>query len=153
MPQSHRRRNSYRNPEDRQRKRLRFIDIEAKVSDEGEEADDNDNNNCANDFFIEAVGTADEDDNEDSRHHVQLDKHRQLEEDEISPEDIARQLTDRYKSCLPSRFTGNTNEIPQRLLVPSVHAPGLWWISVKVFTLVHLLIYSKILSSPVMNKI
>lgn len=105
----------------------RFLDIEAEVSDEEEEEEDDDD--FANDPFIETAETAGED---DGRHHARLDKRRELEEDEKSPEQIAREFSERYNTRVPSRFTGDMNEIPQRLLMPSVHDASLWQIRVKV---------------------
>lgn len=140
MPQSHRRKNPYEAEEEIRTKRSRFVDIEAVVSDEdGEEVDDEDDT-FVDDSFIETADTAEA---ENARHHARyarLDNQLEIEEDEINAEDIARELTERYRTRLPSRFIGDRNEIPQRLLLPSVHDPGLWRIRVKVFALVHLLL-------------
>lgn len=123
------------------------MDLEAEVSDEGEEGEEvDDDDDLKNDSFLESG------DEDDGRYHVQLDK-RRLEEDKISLEDIARQLTERYNPRLPSHFTGDTNEIPQRLLMPDIHDPGLWRISVKVISCLHPLIYIDLLSSLVANEI
>lgn len=136
MPQSHRRKNPYEADEEIRSKRSRFVDIEAVVSDEeGEEVDDDDT--FVDDYFIETP------DAENARHHARyarLDNQLEIKEDEINAEDIVRELTERYRARLPSRFIGDRNEIPQRLLLPSVHDPGLWRIRVKVFALVHLLL-------------
>ncbi|KAF5388735.1 hypothetical protein D9757_004857 [Collybiopsis confluens] len=106
----------------------RFIDLEAEVSDDEEEEDEDEE--FANDGFIETGAGADAED--DGRHHARLNKRRQLEaEDERSPEQIAREYRERYNTRNPSRFTGDMNEIPQRLLMPSVHDASLWQVRVK----------------------
>lgn len=51
--------------------------------------------------------------------------------DMADPEEIARKLNARYKRNAV-QYTGDMNEIPQRLLMPSVHDASLWQIRVKV---------------------
>jgi transcription elongation factor SPT5 len=65
-------------------------------------------------------------------HHASLDARRQLAEEEQSPEEIAKNLSRRYAHRGPVRYTGDMNEIPQRLLMPSVQDASLWQVRVKV---------------------
>ncbi|KAF8170171.1 hypothetical protein K438DRAFT_1854154 [Mycena galopus ATCC 62051] len=50
--------------------------------------------------------------------------------DDKSPEQIASDLSRKYRA--PVRYTGDMNEIPQRLLMPSVHDASLWQVRVKI---------------------
>ncbi|KAK7460942.1 transcription elongation factor spt5 [Stygiomarasmius scandens] len=104
----------------------RFLDIEAEVSDEDDEEEDDEE--YGNDGFIETGGA--EDDDSSRRHHARLAR-RQMEEEEKSPEQIARDLNQRYGGRAAVRYTGDMNEIPQRLLMPSVHDASLWQVRVK----------------------
>lgn len=65
-------------------------------------------------------------------HHASLDARRQLDEEEQSPEEIAKNLSRRYAHRAAVRYTGDMNEIPQRLLMPSVQDASLWQVRVKV---------------------
>lgn len=84
------------------------------------------------DPFIETGEDMDED--MTSGHHASLDARRQLDEEEQSPEEIARNLSRRYAHRAAVRYTGDMNEIPQRLLMPSVQDASLWQVRVKVHT-------------------
>ncbi|TFK70647.1 hypothetical protein BDN72DRAFT_939865 [Pluteus cervinus] len=53
------------------------------------------------------------------------DKKRQIAEEDKSPEQIACDLSRRYGQQRAVRYTGDMNEIPQRLLMPSVHDASL----------------------------
>jgi transcription elongation factor SPT5 len=55
-----------------------------------------------------------------------------MEEEDKSPEQIARDLSRRYGGRAAVRYTGDMNEIPQRLLMPSVHDASLWQVRVRV---------------------
>ena len=61
-----------------------------------------------------------------------LDSRRQFEEEDKSPEQIAKDLSKRYGGRAALRYTGDLNDVPQRLLMPSVHDPSLWQVRVKV---------------------
>lgn len=87
--------------------------------------------------FIDTV-----DDGEDDgarRHYALLDKKRQMEAEDKSPEQIARDLSRRYGGRAAVRYTGDMNEIPQRLLMPSVHDASLWQVRVRVSSLMFIL--------------
>lgn len=81
------------------------------------------------DGFIETTG---DDDDTTRRHHALLDSQRHFDEEDKSPEQIARDLTRRYVGRAAVRYTGDMNEVPQRLLMPSVHDASLWQVRVKV---------------------
>ncbi|KAF8655012.1 hypothetical protein AX16_003283 [Volvariella volvacea WC 439] len=104
----------------------RFLDIEAEVSDDDEEEEDGELE--GGETFVDD----DFDDGDRATHHALLDKKRQLDEEEDkSPEQIARDLSRRYGQQRAVRYTGDMNEIPQRLLMPSVHDASLWQVRVK----------------------
>ena len=68
--------------------------------------------------------------NRRAAHHAKLDRR----ERELSDQDLARiaqDLTSRYKST-GQKYTGDMNEIPQRLLMPSVQDANLWQVRVRV---------------------
>jgi len=74
----------------------------------------------------------DVDDNLTRRHHALLDSSRHFEEEDMrSPEEIARAVASRHRDRA-APYTGDMNEIPQRLLMPSVHDASLWQVRVKV---------------------
>ncbi|KAJ6475205.1 transcription elongation factor SPT5 [Mycena vitilis] len=106
----------------------KFFDL-AAVSDDDDEGDDDDVDDGA-DGFID-----DPDDPEDTSrpHYGALPNRRKFEDtDDQSPEQIANDLTRRYRGVNPVRYTGDMNEIPQRLLMPSVHDASLWQVRVKI---------------------
>lgn len=105
----------------------RFVDLEAEVSDEEEEEEEDEDYGA--DGFIETVDDADDDSGR--RHYALLDKKRQMEDEEDkSPEQIAKDLSERYRRPAV-RYTGDMNEVPQRLLMPSVNDASLWQVRVR----------------------
>ncbi|KAJ7782978.1 transcription elongation factor Spt5 [Mycena metata] len=105
----------------------KFLDLFAVSDDEEDEEDDADDDGA--DGFIAA-----EDADETSRRPFgQLPTARKFDEtDGQSPEQIASALNRRYRDSHVARYTGDMNEIPQRLLMPSVHDASLWQVRVKV---------------------
>jgi hypothetical protein len=84
---------------------------------------------CVLEGFID-----DPDDADDASrpHYGALPTRRKFEDaDDQSPEQIASDLTRRYRGANPVRYSGDMNEIPQRLLMPSVHDASLWQVRVK----------------------
>jgi Spt5 transcription elongation factor, acidic N-terminal len=61
--------------------------------------------------------------------HARLDRERELDTQDYAQ--IAEDLNRRYAKA-PVRYTGDMNEVPQRLLMPSVHDANLWQVRVKV---------------------
>lgn len=122
-----------------------FLDTEAQVSEDEDEDEEEEgfgggvlcvlliirfNWSLFKDDFIETVDEVDDDSTR--RHHAILDSKRQhYEETDKSPEQIARDLSMRYKTRAV-RYTGDMNAMPQRLLMPSVHDASLWQVRVKV---------------------
>ncbi|KAG6868041.1 hypothetical protein C0993_008019 [Termitomyces sp. T159_Od127] len=105
-----------------------FLDLEAEVSDD--EEDEEDDAEYGHDDFIDTIDEVD--DGGTRRHYALLDKKRQIdEEDDKSPEQIAKDLRERHRRPTV-RYTGDMNEIPQRLLMPSVHDANLWQVRVRV---------------------
>ncbi|EAU83929.2 transcription elongation factor SPT5 [Coprinopsis cinerea okayama7 len=106
----------------------RFLDVEAEVSDEEEEEDEDDEGAEA---FIDTFDDDEVNDDLSRRHHALLDNRRQFDEEDKSPEQIAKAFQDRYRGRPAPRYTGDLNEVPQRLLMPSVHDASLWQVRVK----------------------
>jgi len=69
------------------------------------------------------------DDNRVRNHYARLDNQRPGEGK--SPEEIAKDLSQRYRRTAV-HYSGDMNEIPQRLLMPSVHDASLWQVRVRV---------------------
>ena len=66
------------------------------------------------------------------RNHALLDSSRHFDEEDMrSPEEIAKAVARRHRDRA-APYTGDMNEIPQRLLMPSVHDASLWQVRVKV---------------------
>ena len=53
-------------------------------------------------------------------------------DDDKTLEQIAKDISKRYVNRAAVRYTGDMNEVPQRLLMPSVHDASLWQVRVKV---------------------
>ena len=66
------------------------------------------------------------------RQHAMLDTRRAFGEEEGNLEEIARAITGRHRERAVPSYTGDMSEIPQRLLMPSVHDANLWQVRVKV---------------------
>ncbi|KAF7321512.1 Transcription elongation factor SPT5 [Mycena kentingensis (nom. inval.)] len=102
----------------------RFFDL-AAISDDDDEGEE-DLDDEAPDF----IDDPEEVDASMSRPYRQLPS-RFDEVDEQSPEQIASDLHRRYQGQNAVRYTGDMNELPQRLLMPSVHDASLWQVRVK----------------------
>ncbi|KAF7315327.1 Transcription elongation factor SPT5 [Mycena indigotica] len=104
----------------------RFLDLAAVSDDDDDPEDDMDEE--APDFID------DPEDVEDSikRPYRHLPPSRFEETDEQSLEQIASDIHRRYQGQSSVRYTGDMNEIPQRLLMPSVHDASLWQVRVKI---------------------
>jgi transcription elongation factor SPT5 len=60
---------------------------------------------------------------------ARLNLERELNDQDLAK--IAADFSERYRRTAV-RYTGDMNEIPQRLLMPSVHDANLWQVRVKV---------------------
>ncbi|CAL1710127.1 unnamed protein product [Somion occarium] len=107
----------------------RFLDVEAEV-DEDEEEEEEDEEYAKDGFIAGAEG--DEEEVEVHRRaadHARLDRRREeLNEQDLAQ--IAADVSERYRRTAV-RYSGDMNEIPQRLLMPSVHDANLWQVRVK----------------------
>ncbi len=65
-------------------------------------------------------------------HHARLDS-KTFDGEDRTAEEIATDLKHRYGGRNAVRYSGDMNEIPQRLLMPSVHDASLWQVKVKVW--------------------
>lgn len=82
-------------------------------------------------FIADAGLEGDEEDiNRRAAVNARLDRReRELNEQDLAK--IAQNLRERYGRATV-RYTGDMNEVPQRLLMPSVHDANLWQVRVKV---------------------
>lgn len=104
-----------------------FIDVEAEVDTEEEEDEEEDE--AGGDEFIADTGADDYDINRRAAVNARLDR-RERELNDYDLAQIAQNLHERYGRATV-RYTGDMNEVPQRLLMPSVHDASLWQIRVK----------------------
>ncbi|KAF8837001.1 transcription elongation factor Spt5 [Paxillus ammoniavirescens] len=107
----------------------RFLDVEAEVDTEEEEEEEEEE--VGGDEFIADAGLeGDEDDmNRRAAVNARLDRReRELNDQDLAK--IAQNLHERYGRAAV-RYTGDMNEVPQRLLMPSVHDASLWQVRVK----------------------
>ncbi|KAI0088854.1 hypothetical protein BDY19DRAFT_1041717 [Irpex rosettiformis] len=106
----------------------RFLDVEAEVDEDEEEDEDEDE--YGRDEFIADVGGEGEDGEVAPRAAVnaRLNLERELNDQDLAK--IAADFSERYRRTAV-RYTGDMNEIPQRLLMPSVHDANLWQVRVK----------------------
>lgn len=84
------------------------------------------------DEFIADAGL--EGDDEDMNRRAAVNARLDRRERELNDQDlakIAQNLHERYGRAAV-RYTGDMNEVPQRLLMPSVHDASLWQVRVKV---------------------
>ncbi|KAG6337015.1 hypothetical protein ID866_2075 [Astraeus odoratus] len=105
----------------------RFLDVEAEVdTDEDEEEEEEE---AGGDEFIADTGVDDYDMNRRAAVNARLDRReRELDDQDLAK--IAQNLHERYGRATV-RYTGDMNEVPQRLLMPSVHDASLWQVRVK----------------------
>ncbi|KIY63191.1 transcription elongation factor Spt5 [Cylindrobasidium torrendii FP15055 ss-10] len=119
---------SGRKPKKRKRRTgaSRFLDVEAEVSDdEDEEMEDEEFGHSG--FIEEDHEIGDDAPRNSGVHHRRLD--RQYEEEDA--EQIVQNIRQRHGGRSSARYTGDMNDIPQRLLMPSVQDANLWQVRVK----------------------
>lgn len=85
----------------------------------------------ADEFIAEPEGEGDDEEGpRRSVHHARLDRRdRELNDQDLAR--IAEDVSQRYKRAAV-RYTGDMNEVPQRLLMPSVQDANLWQVRCKV---------------------
>ena len=89
-----------------------------------------DSNWLADEFIAEAEGEGDDEEGvRRTVHHARLDRRdRELNDQDLAR--IAEDVSQRYKRSAV-RYTGDMNEVPQRLLMPSVQDANLWQVRCK----------------------
>lgn len=100
--------------------------------DDDDDESDADDEGLGNPFIAPGVDDDEEDDTQRrAARHARLDQEqRDLDGEDL--EKIAANFQKRVRSNAKGRYTGDMNEVPQRLLMPSVHDASLWQIRVKV---------------------
>ncbi|KAH9934104.1 transcription elongation factor Spt5 [Amylocystis lapponica] len=106
-----------------------FIDVEAQV-DEDEEEDEDEDEYGNDEFIAEAGGEGEEVDvARRAADHARFDRReRELDDQDLAK--IAEDVSQRYRRTAV-RYSGDMSDIPQRLLMPSVHDANLWQIRVR----------------------
>ncbi|WRT70749.1 uncharacterized protein IL334_007748 [Kwoniella shivajii] len=111
----------------RKQKRYRFLDVEAEVDDEDEEEDEDNDYGDVAEFIDEAPeeGAAQSD-----YQHRRLDRSFGRNEEE-DVQDIVQRLKERHARTAAARYNGDSDAVPQRLLMPGVNDPSLWRVYTK----------------------
>lgn len=100
----------------------RFLDVEAEVDDDDEEAEDDDEVAGKDLEFIQENEEPEDVGRSIRGGHTRIDR-RERELYDQDAEQIAENYRERFGR---SRYQGEMNEVPQRLLMPSVEDPSLW---------------------------
>ncbi|KAF9806122.1 hypothetical protein IEO21_08804 [Rhodonia placenta] len=105
----------------------RFLDVEAEVDEDEEDEEDEDE--YARDEFV-VGGEVEEDDlARRAADHARFDRReRELDDQDLAK--IAEDVSQRYRRTAV-RYSGDMSDIPQRLLMPSVHDANLWQVRVR----------------------
>ncbi|WVR08642.1 transcription elongation factor SPT5 [Kwoniella sp. DSM 27419] len=111
----------------RKQKRYRFLDVEAEVDDEDEEEDEDNDYGDVAEFIDEAP---DEAVAQSDYQHRRLDRSFGRNEEE-DVQDIVQRLKERHARTAAARYNGDSDAVPQRLLMPGVNDPSLWRVIVK----------------------
>ncbi|KAI0708566.1 transcription elongation factor Spt5 [Earliella scabrosa] len=108
----------------------RFLDVEAEVDEDEDEEEEEDE--YARDEFIADAGVEGDEDYDAVRRaadHARYDR-RVREMDDKDLEQVAEDISQRYRRTAV-RYTGEMSDVPQRLLMPSVHDANLWQVRVR----------------------
>lgn len=104
-----------------------YIEAEAAVDEDDDEDEEEEEDGFEHDLQIDDSERA----NEDNRHRA-LDTRKQREE-ELDAEEIAARMKERYgRSDVRGTFRGDSEHVPQSVLIPSVNDPKLWLVGCKV---------------------
>ena len=107
----------------------RFLDVEAEVDDDEEDEEDEDDLVLRQEFLADDQ-TTENAENEASRSHRKLDRSREkLAEQDAQV--LADQFKARYGRSSSSRYMGSSQNISQRLLLPSIDDPLIWGVRVR----------------------
>lgn len=117
----------------RKRKKRRggnqFLDVMAEVDDDEEEEEDEEDEELRQ-GFLEDDPTLETGESEATRSHRKLDRTRE-KLDEQDAQALADQFKARYGRSASARYMGSTQNISQRLLLPSVEDPLIWGVRVR----------------------
>ncbi|WWC92361.1 uncharacterized protein L201_007318 [Kwoniella dendrophila CBS 6074] len=111
----------------RKQKRYRFLDVEAEVDDEDEEEDEDNDYGDVAEFIDEAP---EEGAVQNDYQHRRLDRSFGRDEQE-DVQDIVQRLKERHARTAAARYNGDSDAVPQRLLMPGVNDPSLWRVYTK----------------------
>jgi len=107
--------------------------VEAEVDNDDEEFDEDEEDfTGARDFITDDAVDTEETRNRIIHGHQRIDREKDaiLEQD---AEQVARRIRERYKARSgQARYMGDSDQVPQRLLMPSVKDAFLWQVRVKV---------------------
>lgn len=106
-----------------------FLDVEAEVDEDEEEEEDEEDELLRQEFLADDQNL-DAAESEASRSHRKLDRSRE-KLDEQDAQALADQFKARYGRSASQRFMGSTQNISQRLLLPSVDDPLIWGVRVR----------------------
>ncbi|KAF7326094.1 hypothetical protein MKEN_00460700 [Mycena kentingensis (nom. inval.)] len=110
----------------------RFVDLAAVSDDDG--GDDEDYEEGFEDFIEDASDVEEESGHRDVYGYLKRRSGAETdnEEDTRTPEEVAREIAARSAAQRKALLsTGAANEVPQRLLIPSIQDPSLWMVKVK----------------------
>ncbi|KAK9450134.1 uncharacterized protein V1518DRAFT_413070 [Limtongia smithiae] len=110
-------------------RRNQFLDVEAEVDEDEEELEEDEDELGREDGFI-ADANETEFDRTDDRLHREVDRQRAAIAEEDA-ERLASEYREKYGRSAASKYRGEMNVIPQRLLVPSVNSPNIWGVRCK----------------------
>ena len=106
-----------------------FLDVEAEV-DEDEDEDEDEDDEILRQEFLADDQNMEPGETEASRSHRKLDRTRE-KLDEQDAQALADQFKARYGRSASARYMGSTQNISQRLLLPSVEDPLIWGVRVR----------------------
>ncbi|VVT46978.1 uncharacterized protein SAPINGB_P001483 [Magnusiomyces paraingens] len=116
----------------RREARNQFLDVEAEVDEDEEDYEEDEEGLLREDGFIQEDDHADYDEVSatDDRLHREVDRRREaiVEED---AEKLASEYKEKYGRSTASKYRGDTGNVPQHLLLPSVQDPNIWGIRCK----------------------
>ncbi|KAJ8098268.1 hypothetical protein POJ06DRAFT_258994 [Lipomyces tetrasporus] len=114
----------------RRERRNQFLDVEAEVDEDEEELEEDEDELGREDGFIQDEGQEGDFGRVDDRLHREVDRQRAAIA-EADAERLASEYREKYGRSAASKYRGEMNVVPQRLLVPSVNDPNIWGIRCK----------------------
>ncbi|KAK9492981.1 hypothetical protein V1508DRAFT_417014 [Lipomyces doorenjongii] len=114
----------------RRERRNQFLDVEAEVDEDEEELEEDEDELGREDGFIQDEGHEGDFERVDDRLHREVDRQRAAIA-EADAERLASEYREKYGRSAASKYRGEMNVVPQRLLVPSVKDPNIWGVRCK----------------------